>query len=1121
MKASLSYRTLALRGVRFYWRTQLSVFLGTALAAAVLVGGLLVGDSVSYSLREFALMRLGQTHAAMHAHGRFFDAALAQRMAEHGNAPIVAALVLHGVVIMDTDDGEPAQVNHVQIIGVDDRFWALAEGAAYPLDAGSVGINHKLSAQLGAAEGAEISVRVGKPGLMPRDAPLSSRSEKLTQRGRFTVRHVVPDDRLGRFSLTANQVAPYNVFVDIEWLQEAIGLPRRANLLLVGRPVGGALSSDQLSAALRDAWKLEDVGIALRAKGDVVQLESDRIFLDPATARAAQSLTAAGRSEAVGALTYLVNGIALGARSTPYSFAVATQPTEDTSLGLVPLGMRDDQIMINRWLADHLVAKAGDVVTVSYYEFVPGGEFVERERKFTVFRVVSMEELQGERLLAPEFPGLTDVDRCREWEVGMPMREEALNDEANEAYWETYRDTPKVIVTLDAGRDMWANRFGDTSAVRFRVGAGGIESLQKALNSAIDPAALGLFFVPVREEALRAVSDAMSFGELFVSMSFFLIIAALSLTGMLFVFGVQQRAAEMGLLLGVGHPPRKVRRLFLWEGVFIALAGSALGGVLGTGYTRALIWGLARYWQGAVAGSAIRYHAEASTMIEGIIATTVCAVFAMAIAMWHQTRRPARELLAGDMTQGSLPALGSGPRLSDLVTSIVLALAAAAVAGFAQAGGEEHKVYAFFGAGALLLASGLVFSRWMLRKLESGGVERLSISRLGMRNASRRCGRSLTAVALLACGCFLVFAVSVMQQDLSATAHERWSGTGGFSLFGEATLPVLDALETEKGRAAFGLDREEALAGAGVLSLKVRDGDDASCFNLNRAQSPRLLGLDPAAMMDRGAFMSGAEKGGAPWSLLDRDYPEGVIPGLVGDANTAMWNLGKKVGPRKGDEIVYKDERGDLFRVKLVGVLPMPLSILQGTILISRADFSERYPSEAGYRMFLIDLPEGTDPVAAQRVLARRLDRVGLDVTSTLSRLEDFHAVEATYLSMFLVLGGLGVILGTFGLGVIVLRNMLERRPELAMLRCVGFSRGRIVRLALAEHWLLLVLGLVCGLISAAVAIYPSLAAPGMHVPVGTISLILAAIIVAGLVSTTLAVHLSLRGPLLAALRRE
>jgi len=800
---------------------------------------------------------------------------------------------------------------------------------------------------------------------------------------------------------------------------------------------------------------------------------------------------------------------------------VAAGPSADASLGPVPPEMRDDQVIVNRWLADTLDARAGDTVTLAYYELTPDGGFVERERDFTVFRVAPMSAFAGERALMPAFPGLTDVDQCREWDVGMPMEEAALRDEANQAYWETYRATPKLAVTLAAGRAMWANRFGDTSAVRYRAQEEGEARLKQALIAALDPAALGLFLLPVREQALKAVSEAMSFGELFVSMSCFLIAAALMLTGMLFVFGIQQRAEEMGLLLGVGYRPGRVRRMFMWEGGAVALAGSVVGGVLGMGYTRLLMWGLARHWRGAVAGAAIRYHAEAGTLAAGIVGSLLCALAAMAVAMWRQTRRPARELLTGDLAQDRPVKATLAARVRALAVSAGLAVAGAGMVGFGVVGGAEHAVYVFFGAGFLLLLGGLGFARWLLQGFELGASRRLSVPGMGMRNATRRGGRSLTAVALLACGCFLVFAVSAMQQDLAAFAHERWSGTGGFSLFGEATLSVPDALETARGREAFGLDREPALADAEFVSLKVRDGDDASCFNLNRAQSPRLLGMDPAAFRMRRAFLARGTESVEPWSSLDTDLPDGVVAGLVGDANTAVWNLHKKVGPVKGDEIVYKDERGELFRVKLVGALPVPLSIFQGTVLIPKADFVARYPSEAGYRMFLVDLPPGADATAVRQALSRRLDRVGLDVTTTLERLLEFHGVEATYLGMFLVLGGLGVVLGTLGLGLVVMRNMLERRSELAVLRCLGFSRGRIVWLVLAEHWLLLVLGLLCGLVSACVAIYPSLAAPGMHVPVGTIGLLLGGILLAGLGSTILAVQVSLRGELIPALRKE
>jgi len=841
-------------------------------------------------------------------------------------------------------------------------------------------------------------------------------------------------------------------------------------------------------------------------------METDRVFLDPGLSKPATAVEGS-----VGVLTYLVNSISKGDSSTPYSFAVACGPSSDHSLSLVPEAMGDGEVIINEWLSRRIDARAGDRITVSYYELEAGGGFIEREREFTVLRVASMDEFATERKLMPDFPGLTDVDQCSDWDVGMPMKEDALRDEDNQDYWNRYRATPKMIVTLNAGREMWANRFGDTTAVRFPLS---IPGLDRQLSEKIGPESVGLIPLPVREQALRAVSQAMSFGELFASMSFFLILSALLLTAMLFIFGVQQRAEEMGLLLGVGFLPGQVRSLFLMEGGLVALAGSLTGGLLGTYYTRMLIWGLAGHWKGAVAGASIQYYAEAGTLSEGILSSFMCALIAMAIVMWRQAKQPARALLSGDFTQGGPSRATAKSCRRTFAVSALAAVLAAATAAYAIYAGQQDTVYAFFGAGFLLLLAGLGFSRLTLQQTELRSGSSLTLSALGARNASRRSGRSLTAVVLIGCGCFLVFAVSAMQQDLAGTAREKWSGTGGFELFAESTLPLPDQLESGKAGKEYRLDSDRALNGASFISMKVRDGDDASCFNLNRAQAPRLLGIDPSRFQEAGAFLkdTGAD---SFWRLLAEDLPEGVIPGLAGDANTAMWNLQKKVGPKDGDEIIYRDERGETFKVKLVGTIPVPLSVFQGTILIARSDFERYYPSESGYRMFLVDLPANANSTDAADAITQRLDRMGIDVQPALSRLLEFHGVESTYLNMFLVLGGLGVILGTFGLGVVVLRNMMERRAEFALLRCVGFSRGRIVWLVLSEHWMLLGLGLVCGLVSAAVSIYPSLAAPGMHVPLGPIALLLAAILIAGLASTVAAVLISLRGDLIPALRSE
>ena len=54
------------------------------------------------------------------------------------------------------------------------------------------------------------------------------------------------------------------------------------------------------------------------------------------------------------------------------------------------------------------------------------------------------------------------------------------------------------------------------------------------------------------------------------------------------------------------------------------------------------------------------------------------------------------------------------------------------------------------------------------------------------------------------------------------------------------------------------------------------------------------------------------------------------------------------------------------------------------------------------------------------------------------------------------MLGGLGLVLGTLGLGAVLLRNVLERRRELALLRALGYRRADFFAMVMAENILLL-----------------------------------------------------------------
>ncbi len=1118
MNSSLSLTRLALQGLRHHWRLHLSVALGCVVATSALVGALLTGESVTHTLQEFALMRLGTITHVVASGDRLFGEAWTERCREQMAAPVAAVLMLPGVAILDEADGTPgAQVNRVQVLGVTSNFWAFSPIGGPRLPEDGVALGRKLADALGAHVGDRVSLRVPQPSLLPRDAPLASRQEGLSRRGLLQVTAIVEDAGLGRFSLQGNQIAPYNAFVARSWLQRAVALEGQANLMLAGSDVGAseATAAAAFEAALARSWRLEFGGFTLtsRLEGDPRQLETSRIFMD------AGSVMPTNGPDGAGVLTYLVSSIdaadAAPARRTPYSFMAACAPGASTTL--VPAEMTDDQILISQWLATELTLGPGDRCQVRYHELQADGSFREASRSFVVRDVLAMSALERERALMPPFPGLTDVESCRDWDIGMPMDEERLRDPANEAYWQAYGATPKAIVTLAAGQAMWANRYGDLSAVRY-PSTQSPDALRTRLREAIEPAALGFVPLAIRARATQAVAQSLNLGEYFLGMSFFLIVAALLLTGLLFVFGMQTRAGEAGVLLSMGYHPCHVAGLFLMEGAVVAGVGCLCGALAGIGYTRLLLAGLASFWQGAVAGSAIQFHVDPATLCYGAAGGYLAAMVPLALAVRALSRRQATTLLQGDFTQSAGVGKAAGKRGVLPVVIGLSVVGAAALLVWASAGVVEHAVTVFFGAGALLLNAGLCGVALLLRALERRVSDGLDLGSMGLRNAARRRGRSLTAVGLLACGSFMVFAVSSMQENLTAHADARHSGTGGFDLVAESTIPLPDPLGSARSADDTKLAREPALAGAGYVSIKVRAGDDASCLNLNQAQAPRLLGVTPEDFMARQAFAK-ASDATALWRLLELPLGEDEIPGLVGDADTAMWNLQQRTDPLKGGTILYTDERGQPFKVRLVGKLPMRLSVFQGTVLINAADFAERFPSESGYRLFLVD--GVADAAAAARGLARRLDRMGVDVTTALQRLLEFYAVESTYLGMFLVLGGLGLLLGSVGMGVVVLRNILERRHELALLRCVGFSRRQICLVVIAEHWLLLALGLLIGVVTAVVAIWPNMTVPGVEMPYRLIGAILGTVFLVGLLWIALVAMLALRGELLAPLREE
>ena len=108
------------RSLAHYWRINLAVMLGGAVATSVLTGALMVGDSVRGSLRDLTLDRLGRITDALVA-DRFFRQDLAGELASSGEAEVAPIVFLRGAAVSDSG----ARASLVAIIGADERFAAM------------------------------------------------------------------------------------------------------------------------------------------------------------------------------------------------------------------------------------------------------------------------------------------------------------------------------------------------------------------------------------------------------------------------------------------------------------------------------------------------------------------------------------------------------------------------------------------------------------------------------------------------------------------------------------------------------------------------------------------------------------------------------------------------------------------------------------------------------------------------------------------------------------------------------------------------------------------------------------------------------------------------------------
>jgi ABC-type antimicrobial peptide transport system permease subunit len=1117
------------RSLRHYWRTNLFIMFGVMIATAVMTGSLLVGDSMTASLRENFLSRLGHVeHILVTPH--FFPDSLGNRLASSpplaNKANIATLLLTRGVARPAEDDSQAARVT---VFGIDDQFWTLFPHAKpQQLTGDSLAISQSLADDLKLKIGDEIVLNVDRSGTVSDDILFANRGPEDTLRSlRGEIKAIIPANQGGDFGFDAGSAggtSPRNIFLARKRLGTTLEHLDSANAILIASKHQNPIPTAYLQTAVAATANLADYGLAIvrSETGNNLMLESSSLLLTDDQITAATGAANELKAEAAPTSVYLATRIAkTSGEPKEIAYTIVSTLTRQMATQTLPA----DAAILNRWAATDLDANEGDSLQLTYLVPKPDGSYKDATTPLTLKAIVEMETPGMDRQLTPSLNGLTDAKRIDDWDLPFPVDRKRLTDR-DEEYWEKYGPTPKIFVTDNVLKEIWKNSArngasGWITGVRVSLPQGTEpaafeKSFSEQLLKRLSPEQNQIAFRAVREQATASAAGSTDFGQLFLAMSGFLIISAGAMAGMLMRLMVEQRAREIGLLISTGWQYKRVQRLLLLEGAAITALGVLLGLPAGIFYNWAILNALSKWWMGPWGHPILRPQVSLQSLVIGAISGLILGLICVYWGVCVLRKKMPLDLLSGRQ------ALAVGEASGKWAIVIPMLAVILAVGLFTAAAMQRIPMeVAFFSGGAALLVAALTGLSAGFRTMMRRARTMVSTSSLAMRNAGANRRRSVLSAGLLASASFILVAVAANRRDYSQLdTTDPKSGAGGFVVRATTASPLHFDAGTPSGRTRLGISpqEEKVLSAANIIALAESPGDDVSCLNLARPAQPRLLGVTPQ-LADRNAFnvnRIGGQTDGNPWLSLFAEDSEGAIPAF-GDADSVQWILHSKLG----GIITFQGPSGTPVKLRIVGVIPG--SIFAGELLVSDENLRRIFPDLNG-SSYLIAAPTDKAKVGERELidaLRSGLADYGVEVRTTREILNRYISVQNVYLSIFLSLGGLGLLLGTAGMIAVIARSVLERRRELALMAAAGFRRSSLVRLVALEHAGLLIVGVVAGTACALLAATPILRSGRADVQWTALVVTLGAVALVGLCACIMTARWSIGTHPMRALREE
>ncbi|MDH6303726.1 putative ABC transport system permease protein [Parabacteroides sp. PF5-5] len=998
----MKFSDLSYKNIRFYTRYYRLIAVAVLIAVTVIVGSLVVGDSVRTTLVKRVTERLGNTESILFSRQSFMDEKLADSPLFDGSA--------RGMLLTNGFISQNGKLVPVFVWGVDD----------IPISGGAAKVNPALLKELGQEKPDAIILRLPASGLVPSGSLFVT--ENYTSSMRLAYDGLVSLEEGGNISMKNEQLIPLNIFVNRKELAEAMETEGKINLILSDKKVS--------EEELKQVWNYSFSGLFITQKEGFTEISSDRVFLQE---KVVETISRNNR-EPNRLFSYLANAIERDSTSIPYSFVTAM----DRYKGEV---LQKDEIILSDYSANRLQAKPGDWVTVSYFTSQDLKTLKTEKLSLLVKKIVPLSELQEDKSLSADFPGLSNVERCTDWDSDLPIDMSLISDE-DEAYWEQYRSTPKAILSYEAVAGHWGNAYGNATAVRMLNTAPDLSELQSDM--------FGIQLIHPREAGLYAAKNGVDFSSLFLALGFFIIVSAMLLLIIPLSEMLYQRRHEIALLKSLGYTQKRITRILWTEAAPVVLASSVGGVILGILYTSLIMWLLGNVWKGAT-------HTEGFAVYPHLLTIALGFLVGILLSLWLLRRTIVRSLKDKKVdNKRRKHSLKYKKGLA--ITASILALAVSGFNFFFL-----QSVILFVLVGIILIGTAALWGDYLICRNGTPSTNSFTSEKLIWSTLLANKKQAILSFVTLTMGVFIVFSVGLNRKGFADSSQIK-TGTGGFSLWCESSVPVYHNMSTQAGREKLSLT---ALPDdAEIMQCLRYSADDASCLNLNKVSTPTVLGVDMDALLTH------------DFRIEQNPYPlnevQDVYPALV-DATVLTWSLGMALG----DTLFYEGDRGQRVGIRLSGTLSN--SIFQGHILIDKKYFSDIWEETSGSEVFLLKVDE-SQREEVKTLLSQALNEYGVRVTTTNDRLKQFNSVTDTYLTIFLTLGGLGLLVGIMSFIIVIRKNLSMRRKEIELYKTLGFTHQKIEQTLYKENVLIPLYAIATGVISSIVGVSISFMNTGIWV---------------------------------------